>query len=128
MKIKLLKLLTINSTLQSIIDNDSTDRKLSAYFKYKLLGIMTALKPYVENFDLVRNEKIKEYGHETDDGKVQISVADKEAVEKFTSDMEKLLNDEIEVTIDKLKAEDVFDSGIDAGKLVDLYDIIETKE
>ena len=62
MKIKLGNVLEINNVLKSIIDN--TELKIDALFKFKLLGIMKSFEIPIANFEIIRNEKIKEYGKE----------------------------------------------------------------
>lgn len=123
MKIKLGNILEINNILKQIIDN--SDLKIDALFKFKLLGIMKSFEIPVANFDAIRNEKIREYGKENEDGNISISNDDKDAIEKFTKDLNQLIDSDIEVNIQKLKPTDVFDKGLPADYLVRLYPIIE---
>ena len=46
-------------------------------------------------------------------------------MEKFTNDMNEVINSDVEVNIQKSKATDVFDKGLPADYLVGLYPIIE---
>ncbi len=121
--LKLSDVLSLNQALKAIIDD--SDTKVDALLKFKLLGIMKGLENHVANFDAIRNEKIKEYGKETEDGNISISKDDKEAIKKFNDDLIKLINSEVSVNITKLKASDVFDKGVKAEYLVGLYLIIE---
>ena len=55
----------------------------------------------------------------------QISLTNKECINKFNADIEKVLNSEIIVNIEKLKAIEVFNKGVKAEYLIGLYSIIE---
>ena len=123
MKIKLSTVLELNNMLKAIIDN--TELKIDSLFKFKLLGILKNIEIPVNNFETIRNEKIREYGKENDEGNIGISADDTESMEKFTKDMNDVINSDVEVNIQKLKAVDVFDKGLPAEYLVGLYPIIE---
>ena len=127
MKIKLGNVLEINNVLKSIIDN--TELKIDALFKFKLLGIMKNIEVPIANFEVIRNEKIKEYGKELEDENgnksIGIDANDKDAIAKFSEDINKVIDSEINVNIEKLKAIDVFDKGLSTEYLVKLYPIIE---
>ena len=123
MKIKLGTVLDLNAMLKAIIDN--TELKIDSLLKFKLLGILKNIEIPVNNFETVRNEKIREYGKENDEGNIGISADDTESMEKFTNDMNEVINSDVEVNIQKLKAADVFDKGLPAEYLVGLYSIIE---
>lgn len=122
-KLKLGELLTLNQTLKIIIDD--TETKLEALFKFKLLGIMKTIEPYVANFETIRNEKIAEYGDVSEDGTTAISIDNKDAVEKFNKDLLEVINSKVTINIDKLKATDVFDKGLKTEYLMCLYPLIE---
>ena len=123
MKIKLGIVLELNNMLKAIIDN--TELKIDSLLKFKLLGILKNIEIPVNNFEDVRNKKIREYGKENDEGNIGISADDTESMEKFTNDMNEVINSDVEVNIQKLKAGDVFDKGLPAEYLVGLYSIIE---
>ena len=127
MKIKLGNVLEINNVLKSIIDN--TELKIDALFKFKLLGIMKNLEVPIANFNVIRDEKIKEYGKELEDENgnksIGIDANDKDAIAKFSEDINKVIESEVDVNIEKLKAIDVFDKGLSTEYLVKLYPIIE---
>ena len=127
MKIKLRNILEINNVLKSIIDN--TELKIDALFKFKLLGIMKNLEVPIANFNVIRDEKIKEYGKELEDENgnksIGIDTNDKDAMAKFSKDINKVIDSEVDVSIEKLKAIDVFDKGLPTEYLVKLYPIIE---
>ena len=121
--LKLSEILNLNQILKNIIDDKNL--KMDSLFKFQLLGIMKTFEPYVTNFNIIRNEKIVEYGKKTDDGKASIDQNDKEAMEKFMNDISKVVNGEVTINMAKLKAKDVFDKGLTAEYLVGLYPIIE---
>ena len=123
MKIKLGIVLELNNMLKAIIDN--TELKIDSLLKFKLLGILKNIEIPVNNFEAIRNEKIREYGKENDEGNIGISADDTESMEKFTKDMNEVINSDVEVNIQKLKVNDVFDKGLPAEYLVGLYSIIE---
>ena len=127
MKIKLGNVLEINNVLKSIIDD--TELKIDALFKFKLLGIMKSFEIPIANFEVIRNDKIKEYGKELEDENgnksIGIDANDKDAIDKFSKDINKVIDSEVEVNIEKLKAIDVFDKGLPTEYLVKLYPIIE---
>lgn len=124
-KLKLGDLLSINQTLCLIIDDVQTTDFI---LKFKLLGIMKAFEPFVSNFEVIKNEKIIEYGKETEKGSFKISNGDRQAIENFNRDLEKLVNNEVSVNADKLKANEIFDKGIKAEHLIRLYSIIENQK
>ena len=127
MKIKLRNILEINNVLKSIIDN--TELKIDALFKFKLLGIMKNLEVPIANFNVIRDGKITEYGKELEDENgnksIGIDTNDKDAMAKFSKDINKVIDSEVDVSIEKLKAIDVFDKGLPTEYLVKLYPIIE---
>ena len=127
MKIKLGNVLEINNVLKQIIDN--SELKIDALFKFKLLGIMKNLEVPIANFNVIRDEKIKEYGKELEDENgnksIGIDANDKDAIAKFSKDINKVIDSEVEVNIEKLKAIDIFDKGLPTEYLVKLYPIIE---
>ena len=127
MKIKLGNILEINNVLKSIIDN--TELKIDALFKFKLLGIMKSFETPIANFEVIRNDKIKEYGKELEDENgnksIGIGVDDKDAIAKFSEDINKVIDSEVDININKLKSVDVFDKGLPADYLIRLYPIIE---
>ena len=127
MKIKLGNVLEINNVLKEIIDN--SELKIDALFKFRLLGIMKNLEVPIANFEVIRNEKIKEYGKELEDENgnksIGIDANDKDAIAKFSEDINKVIDSEVDINIEKLKAIDVFDKGLPTEYLVKLYPIIE---
>lgn len=123
LKIKMGNILHLNAALKLIIDD--TANKMDVSFKFKLLGIMKSIQPHIDNFNIIRNEKIKEYGNENEDGTVEIETSNKEIMNKFNKDMSELLETTVNLDIDKLKAEEVFNQRISSEYLVALYEIME---
>ena len=124
MKMQLKEILVLNDVLRAIIDNDK-DLKIDVLFKFKLLGIMKSIEIPVENFDVIRKEKIKEYGKKDEDGNISIPQDDYDAIKKFTDDLNKVVLSDIDVNIEKISAKDAFCAGVPAEYLVKLYGIIE---
>ena len=123
MMFKLEDILKLNNVLKTIIDNDKL--KINPSLKFKLLGIMKSLENPVMNFEIIRNEKIREYGKETENGNIEIPNDDSGKIEKFTNDLNEIMKTDIEINIQKLKLTDIFDKGLPADYLVGLYQIIE---
>lgn len=123
MKLKLKDVLTISTILKTIIDD--TNSNIDPLLKFKLLGLLKATEGHVENFQEIRNEKINEYGENDDDGNVFISKENQEALKQFNDALGTLLDSEVTITADKLKAGDIFNKGIPAQYLIALYPLIE---
>lgn len=122
-KLTLGEVLNLNHVLKLIIDD--SELTIDSLFKFKLLGIMKSMETLVANFETIRNEKIKQYGKQAENGSVNIPPEDKEAIREFNDDLIELFNSEVTVNITKLKANDVFDKGVKAEYLIGLYPIIE---
>ncbi len=123
MELKLSEVLNMNQTLKCIIDDNK--KKIDPLFKFKLLGIMKSIEPHVENFEIIRNEKIVEYGEESEDGKFSVPKDNIEIIKKFSDSLENVLKSNVKVDIQKLKIKEVFDAGVSAEYLVGLYGIME---
>ena len=120
-KLELYKVINANEILKRLIENK--DLNINCILKFKLLGIMKELEPVVANFEYVKNEKIKEYGKETEDGKISINEDDDpEAFKKYSKDIQELVSTTVEVNT--IKASDVIDKGIPVDALVAIYDLI----
>lgn len=122
MELKLVEIIKLNEILKRLIEN--SDLKLDPLFKFKLLGIMKSLESHVSNFEMIRNEKIREYGKETENG-ISIDPEDTDTIEKFNKSLEPLINSNVAVNIQKIKAEDIFNKNLSSDWLVALYPIIE---
>lgn len=122
MELKLVEIIKLNEILKRLIEN--SDLKLDPLFKFKLLGIMKSLESNVSNFEMIRNEKIREYGKETENG-ISIDPEDTDTIEKFNKSLEPLINSKVTIDIEKVKAEDIFNENLSSEWLVALYPIIE---
>lgn len=115
-------ILLVNDALKQVIDDEAvTDVAL----KFKLLTIAKALENPVAHFELLRNQKIKEYGQENDQGAIAIDVTDSTAMQSFREAMETLMDTEVTLSLTKLKSQEVFNKGLSPDALVGLYEIIE---
>lgn len=121
-KLKVDEVLGLNNTLKSIIDNDNV--KINALLKFRLLGIMQSIKSHITNFEIIKNEKIIEYGEETENGIYQISKDNSEVIENFKRDIEQVLNSEVAININMLTPSEIFDQGLTSDYLMGLYPII----
>ena len=121
-KLKLNEVVNINNTLSAIIDD--SDTKINILLKFRLLGIMNAIKSLITNFEIVKNEKIIEFGKETKDGIYQISKDDKKSLAKFRAEIEKVLDSEVSITVEPINPEEIIDKGLKSEYLIGLYPII----
>lgn len=120
--LKLATILSVNDVLKQVIDDEAvTDVAL----KFKLLTAAKALENPVAHFELLRNQKIKEYGQEDDQGTITIDVRDSTAIQSFREAMETLMDTEVTLSLTKLKSREVFNKGLSPEALVGLYDIME---
>ncbi len=117
------QVIKLNTVIKNIIDDETM--KIDSVIKFKLLSIMKTLEPTVANFELIRNEKIREFGKTDEDGNVRIDAEDKETMNLFHESLEDVLNSKITVRFEKISAKDIFNKGIPAEYLVALYDIIQ---
>ena len=118
---KLAQILNLNYTIKKIVDDNKITSPL---LKFKLLSIMKVLEPSVNNFDIVRNDLILKYGAKNENGNFEIAKNDAEAIKNFNNEIEKVANEDIDIVIPKIKADEVFNEGISADYLLLLYDII----
>ncbi len=123
MKMNVNQVIKLNTVIKNIIDDETM--KIDSVIKFKLLSIMKTLEPTVANFELIRNEKIREFGKTDEDGNVRIDAEDKETMNLFHESLEDVLNSKITVRFEKISAKDIFNKGIPAEYLVALYDIIQ---
>lgn len=136
---KLETILQYNDIFKNLIDNA---KEINALVKFRLLGIVKQFEPIVTNFEIVREEKIRQYGKQQENGSVGIIPPDKDkfeneeeynkaeaefhdAVAAFNTDMNELLQSDVDIEIKKFKPDEVIDVGIPADFLVLLYDFIE---
>lgn len=86
---------------------------------------MKSFENHIANFEVIKNEKIMEYGKETEDGNIGISQDDKDAIQKFNEELLPIINSDVDINISKLKASEVFNMGLSADYLMGLYPIIK---
>lgn len=125
---KLKEILNLNQIIKLIIDNNNL--KIDSLLKFRLLGILKDIEPSVSNYETIRNENIREFGQPVNDEKgniisYEIPQDNEVSINKFKESLEKLLDNDVQITIHKLKASEVFDKGLSADYLVSLYPIIE---
>ncbi|MDE7367593.1 MAG: hypothetical protein K2N24_09580 [Lachnospiraceae bacterium] len=120
--LKLATILSVNDALKQVIDDEAvTDVAL----KFKLLTIAKTLENPVAHFELLRNEKIKEFGQEDAQGTIAIDITDSTAMQSFREAMETLMDAEVTLSLTKLKSQEVFNKGLSPEALVGLYEIME---
>lgn len=136
---KLETILQYNDIFKNLIDNA---KEINALVKFRLLRIVKQFEPIVTNFEIVREEKIRQYGKQQENGSIGIVSPDKDkfeneeeynkaeaefhdAVAAFNADMNELLQSDVDIEIKKFKPDEVIDVGIPADFLVLLYDFIE---
>lgn len=120
---KLNDIINLYNAIKQVIDN--TEIKISTICKFRLLTNLKALETPISTFEILRNEKIKEYGTEKDDGSYGIAKENKEAFDKFSQELTILLSQDFSVQLTKIKAEDIIIEGINSDLLMALYPIIE---
>lgn len=103
--------------------------------------MLKQFEPVIANYEIVRNDKIKEYGTFTENGNYGIFVPQKdnydneddyqkaiaqyeETFSKFDADMNEIADSESDIKLTKFGAE-ILDIGIPADYLLALYDLIE---
>ena len=121
-KLKVNEVLGLNHVLKTIIDNDKV--KINVLLKFRLLGIMHSIESHIANFEIVKNEKIIEYGEADENGIYQISSDKPDAMENFKKDIRQVLDSEVTININMLKPDEVFDQGLTSEYLMGLYPII----
>lgn len=137
MKVK--EVLNYNRIIKAIIDNAND---VNSLVKFKLLGMLKQFEPIVANFETIRDEKIVKYGKTTEDGQTAIispkkddfendeefEKASKEyedIIKKFTSEMDEVLDSEIDIEIKKFNYDDIMNAGVPSDYLVAIYALIE---
>lgn len=136
---KVADILNYNRAIKMIIDN-ATD--VNSLVKFKLLGMLKQFEPAVTNFEIIREDKIKEYGSINKNGQFGIfepkeddfeTVTDfeeahkkyEETIDNFNKDLDEILNSESDITIKKFKYTDIMDAGLSSDYLIIIYELIE---
>lgn len=123
MKLKINEIVSLSETIKAIIDD--TDTTISPLMKFKLLGILKAIIPYAENFEIIKNDAICKYGKADENGNISVSAEDKESYELFVKEIEPALLYEVDVDIKKLSPEEIFGEKLPTKFLLALYNIID---
>lgn len=121
-KLKLNDVIEIDNTIKSIIDNKEVT--INVLLKFRLLGILKSIEQHITNFEIIKNEKIVEYGKKNKDGMYKIDKNDVNAIEKFSKDISQILNSEVAFNIEPFKPDEILDSELKAEYLMRLYPII----
>lgn len=124
MKMKLSDILALNTALRDLIDN-TNGLHIDTSLKFKFLGIIKSIEIPVTNFNIIRNDKIKEYGKEDENGNISIPYDDEESIKKFTEELNKVLLSDVKINIEQIDAETIFSAGIPYDYLVNLYPIMK---
>lgn len=119
---KLYEVLNLNEIMKKVIDEQNL--KIDSLTKFKLLGIMKVLEPHIQNFEIIRNEKIREFGKEDEEGNLLIDKTDTNAMQQFNDSLSDIINSDINISFEKIKANDIFNKGLPAEYLVALYPVI----
>ncbi len=122
-KLKCSEVLRINTVLKAIIEDSQV--KTDALLKFRLLGIMRSIESHINNFEIIKDEKIIAYGEETEDGVFQIKPDNPKALEQFERDINNVLDSEVLIQTQMLKPDEVFNKGLTTEYLMGLYPIIE---
>lgn len=124
MKIKLNTILVANAIFRNIIDND-TDNKIDSTFKFKLLTMLKDMSNSVSAFEEIRNEKIKEYGAINEENGQYYIDEKSDNVKKFNEELLKLVDEEVDININKIKINDAIKYGLNSYTMQNLIEIIE---
>lgn len=123
MKTKLSEILVIDKIIKEIVEKNSD---IDLKTKFNLLGVLKGIENYIVNFELIRAEKIKEYGKENSETGEIIVEKDTEEYKKFISEMEELIQAEIEISDSyKIPISDLEKLNLSATVLTSLYPIIK---
>ena len=132
-------ILKYNDIIKNLIDN-ATD--VNSLVKFKFLGMLKQFEPVIQNYETIRNDLINKYGKSDGNGGVGIFLPKKDdyesdedfnnamkeydnTISNLNNELEKILDEDVEIKIKKFKAEDIMSVGIPADFLMALYDLIE---
>lgn len=136
---KLVDAIKIYSAVKGIVEDDFN---VDVTLKYKLLGVVRAISPAIEDFENLRNEYFIQNGEQLEDGSIVIKKPKEEdfdnedsyndalkeydrKIEYIKKQTDKLLNSDVSINIPKLNKDEVFNCGISVERLSELYEIIE---
>lgn len=124
---KLSEILKTYSCLKNIMDDNKIN--VDILCKFRLLGLLKSLEPYIENFEIIKNEKILKYGKtDKENGTTFIDKDDTNAINNFNNAMNELINSNIDLDIKFLKPDDIIDKGIPSHYLINLYNFIKDED
>lgn len=90
---------------------------------YKLAKLSNVIQSELRDFEQLRNNLIKKYGKQSGD-EIKIDQSDKEAYEKFSSEINELLEAEIEINYSPIDINELGSiklSAYDTGKLLPFF-------
>ncbi len=119
MKISNGALLLLNGTL---VKFPSATGKIG----YAIARIKRAIAPQIESIDEVRNNLIKKYGSENENGVYEVKETDTENYSKFIEEFTEILNIEEEYDVYKIKPEEFnLDNLYSDSATVNDYEVVE---
>ena len=133
------KVIEYNRIIKAIVDNASD---VNALVKFRLLGMCKQFEPIVANFEIIREEKIKQYGTTKENGNIGIFMPVKtdfendedydkamkefeDTVDKLNAELDEILKSDSELKLIKFKYTDIIDAGLPSDYLLAIYDLIE---
>ena len=133
------EVLNYNRIIKNLIDNTT---EINALVKFKLLGMLKQFEPVVQNYEMVREDFIKNHGTYDESGRFGIfpperkdDVSDEDynkevdefekIMTEFNTALDEILNSESGIEIKKFKYTDIMDAGLPTEYLVAIYDLIE---
>ena len=121
MKMKLKDVVVLYNELKQLLDNKNNE--LDIVVQFTLLGILKELDVPFQNYNSIKENLAVKYGEDPDDeGVIKIK---KEYMDKFYEESKKLLDSDVDLKIEKIPANKLFNAGIPSDILLRLYDYIE---
>lgn len=117
---KIGQIMDIYIVIKKIIEDKKID---NALLKYKLLTVFKSIEGIVNNFNVIRNEKVRKYGSLDDEGNYNIDSTDKNH-DAYVSELDEVLMFDEVVKVKTLKASEVFSEEIPLLELSVLFPII----
>lgn len=138
MKVK--DILNYNKLFKNIINDKDVD--VTALVKFKLLTMCKQFESVVNNFETIREEKVRQYSTPNGGGTIGIlnpvkddykndeefKAAQKVYEEKlkgFTDDITEILESDVSVNMTKFTPEEVMNAGLSADDLLVMYELIQ---
>lgn len=141
-------ILQYDDIMSNLIDNTAIDAKT----RFRFLNMRKQFEPIVENFKTVREDILKTYSEIREDGTMGIfkpeepvkdqfdsnesyndalskynDAMDKfiETTKKFEADVNRILDDTVNIQISKFKVDEIMNAGLSSDALLVIYDLIE---